>query len=1100
MSEINDASTLITKVLVPRRRDDVVSRARLLDQLYDMVDHRLLLVTAPAGYGKTTLLVDFAADLEHPVCWYSLDATDRDPRLFLERLILSLERRFPGVGQDLLHALASGADLRDGAPGIVRMLINTIVARIPQWFVLVLDDYHTLGPAPEIGAIVSNFVAYQRDQCMTIIASRSVPEIPLIISFVARGGVGGLGQVDVRFDPDEVRTLFAQNYATDLSLREARDLAEQFEGWVTGLILTAHVQRQDVLQRWLRTSGPPATGAESPVYDYLAQEVFERRQPAMQRFLLRSSVLEQMSATLCREILAEPDADRFLDALVVENLFVTQLEEVDGEAWSRYHHLFREFLQSRFRRADPSGWAALHLETARWFEAAGQVREAVAHYLTAGAPDAAAQLMAAAAPDLYRRGHLATLLAWREALPQEVLARTPRLALFQAQAASKLGDVEVALALAEVAETGYREAGTQACGNREGAIYARLVRSEVWLSQGRPGSTLALARSALDLVEQDDVLLSYEAHRVLGLAYTSTGEVDAGRAHLEKALALSRLQASDYDRALIRTGLAYCLGLQGELAAAVALHQETVELWRSLGSEGGLMDELSDLGFHLYALGRYEEAVPHFREALTLCRRLGSRRGEAYLLVSLGELARDLGALEPAAAYCERGRTLAGESGIGFLAGYSCEALGLVHRAGGCLTEAAEEIEKALAAAGADYPAGRYRASLGVVHAERGAFDEALHELAEAVRGLERVKLPTEQHRARLFQAWALYLSGEEEAGVAALGRLLDDVPEGAESVVFDAEAVRMSRLFEAARRAWQTPGPQRDPEAKARVYRLKRIEDRAATLAPLGARLFPPGEMDLTTSPAAGVGAAGSPTLHVYGFGAGRVEVGGEALSAAAWGAASARHLLFYLLVQGARTREQIMDELWPALSAQKAKAAFHTAKFRLNRALQCEAVDYDGMLYSLRDTLLLWFDVHEFERELAAWRRTQQPAHARQALALYRGDFLQECYMDWCVEERESLRARCLQALDELAVRLLSRRQYRRATETLQQALALDPARETFHVQLMRAFVFCGERSRALAQYARCRAALHEHLAADPSAETVRLYEQILREAPLE
>jgi LuxR family transcriptional regulator, maltose regulon positive regulatory protein len=1117
MSETDDTAMLLTKILVPRRRDDVVSRPRLLDQLYDMVDHRLVLVTAPAGYGKTTLLVDFAADLEHPACWYSLDATDRDPRLFLERLILSLQRRFPGVGKEALRALEAGADLRGGAPGVVRMLVNEMVAQIPQWFLLVLDDYHALGVAPEIGAIVSNFVAYQRDQCMTIIASRSIPEIPLIISFVARGGVGGLGQIEVRFEPDEVQTLFAQNYATELSLPEARDLTAQFEGWITGLILTAHVRRQGVLQRWLKARSGAGAGEgldsgddDGLVYDYLAQEVFARQPPAMQRFLLRSSVLEQMSPTLCREILAMPGAESVLDALESGNMFVTRLAgEGEGETWMRYHHLFRDFLQTQFRREDAAGWAALHLEAARWFETAGQVQEAVAHFVTGGALREAARLMAAAAAGLYRRGQLTTLMAWRELVPEVVLEQVPRLALFQARAASKLGEAELALALTEVAERGYRASipcveRPSETDPREGVIHALLERAEVLLSQGQAAAAIALGEAALALAEAEAPSLSYLGHRLLGLARVAEGDVAAGRVHLERALELSALGAPDYDRALVRTGLAYCLGLQGELEAAVALHLEAVEMWRSLGSEGGLVDELSDLAFHLYALGRYEEAVPYFQEALALCRRMGSRRAEAYVLVSLGELARDMGALELAAAYCERGRMLAHEAGIGFLEAYSREALGLVHRAGDRWAEAAAEIEAALAAAagvdacagadgnGADYPIGRYCASLGVVYAERGAHDQGLRLLEDAEVRLARAGLPVELYRAQLYRAWALFLSGEEPRAVAVLGQLLEAAPEHAQPLLFDAEAGRMSRLFEAASQAWQA-----DASAQARVSRLALIRSRATEVAALGGILFAPGRETLAVRP--GQGVQTGTALRIYGLGTGHVEVGGETVAAAAWGAVTARHLLFYLLMRGPRTREQIADALWPDLPAQKAKAAFHTAKFRLNRALRCESIAYDGVLYSFRDDLPVWFDVRALESALTAWRRTQDPPHVHHALALYRGDLLTGCYMDWCVEERESLRARCLAALEELAARLLSRRQYRRAAEALRQALELEPAREAFHAQLMRAYALCGERSQALAQYQRCAAALEEHLAAQPSKATVALYERILREAPL-
>ena len=158
-----DSSTLLTKVLLPRRRGDVLTRQRLLDRLYDLVDRKLILVSAPAGYGKTTLLVDFAHDLEHPVCWYALEANDHDPRLFLEHLVLSLQHRFPDFGDRTRQALAATSDLTHGATSVVNVLINEMVEVIPRWFVLVLDDYHRLGDAPQIGQILAHCLTRQTD-------------------------------------------------------------------------------------------------------------------------------------------------------------------------------------------------------------------------------------------------------------------------------------------------------------------------------------------------------------------------------------------------------------------------------------------------------------------------------------------------------------------------------------------------------------------------------------------------------------------------------------------------------------------------------------------------------------------------------------------------------------------------------------------------------------------------------------------------------------------------------------------------------------------------------------------------------------------------
>ncbi|MGC9523676.1 MAG: AfsR/SARP family transcriptional regulator, partial [Anaerolineae bacterium] len=314
-------------------------------------------------------------------------------------------------------------------------------------------------------------------------------------------------------------------------------------------------------------------------------------------------------------------------------------------------------------------------------------------------------------------------------------------------------------------------------------------------------------------------------------------------------------------------------------------------------------------------------------------------------------------------------------------------------------------------------------------------------------------------------------------------GDLLDDVSASGETLVFVSEGQHARPMLRAARKAFKGDA--------AKEARLKRILKQIADLETTAARLFPH-EAPATREAA--------PPLKVFGFGPGRVELGGETIPTTAWGSSTARQLFFYMLVHSARSREQIFADFWPELTPQKAKASFHTTKFRLNRALGRDAIDYDGRLYMLHPDLKVWFDVAAFRELLEEWRQTEEIDVLAKAVELYTGDFLTECYMDWCEMEREVLRVRCLEALETLAERLLSRRQYRRAIRTLRQALTVDPARETFHQQLMRAYALAGQRSRALAQYQRCVTSLREELGAAPSHVTTDLYDRIKVEAPLD
>jgi len=233
---------------------------------------------------------------------------------------------------------------------------------------------------------------------------------------------------------------------------------------------------------------------------------------------------------------------------------------------------------------------------------------------------------------------------------------------------------------------------------------------------------------------------------------------------------------------------------------------------------------------------------------------------------------------------------------------------------------------------------------------------------------------------------------------------------------------------------------------------------------------------------------------LRIFGFGRGRVERGGVEIPSSEWEAAATRYLLFYLLTHSSRSRDQIAAVLWPELPAPKVKATFHTTKFRLNRALGREALHFDGQCYQIHPHLDYWFDVAEFERLMEETGTERRVERLQQAIALYQGDFLEDCYADWCLLTRERLRERCLEALDELAGRLLARRQYRQAIQTLRRGLEMDDLREKFHRQLMRAYTLSGRRSQALAQYQRCAEILERELSTRPSPETTALYRRIL------
>jgi len=220
----------VTKVLVPRRREDVIRRQRLIDLLHDRIHLRLEVVSAPAGYGKTTLLVDFANDLEIPVCWYSLDTSDQDPRLLLEGILASIRFHFSDFGQLTQSRLLTVEDVAREAPQLVGTLTGEIYVAVPDYFVLVLEDYHFVEDSDAAKRILDLFVDHVPDNCHIIISSRTSVELPAIFSLTFQRRATSLGTSHLSFTPMEVKELLATHYGLQLSNAEVDKLATDTEG------------------------------------------------------------------------------------------------------------------------------------------------------------------------------------------------------------------------------------------------------------------------------------------------------------------------------------------------------------------------------------------------------------------------------------------------------------------------------------------------------------------------------------------------------------------------------------------------------------------------------------------------------------------------------------------------------------------------------------------------------------------------------------------------------------------------------------------------------------------------------------------------------
>ncbi len=1051
----------ITKILLPTKRVNLLRRPRLIDFLHEHIQRKLLLVSASAGYGKTSLLIDFAHDTPLPVCWYSLDASDSDPKIFLEYLITSLCRQFPDFGARTLGLLSDTAMIQQ-MEVIVGTLVTEIHETIPGYFVLILDDYHTVEESDAINRLLDTLLRLLPENAHLILASRTLPSRLTLTRLTARQEIAGLGTNDLRFTPDEVRLLLQQNYQVGLSQAQAEELAQQSEGWIAGILLTTHSLWQGLFQDLVRVHGP-----RSYVFNYLASEVFALQSIEVQRFLLDSSVLDQLSPAFCDELLDHHSSGDILRTLEQKNLFIIRLEE--QETWFRYHHLFQEFLRARLDELDPARAVELHLRAAALFEARQMWDQAIGHYQRAHAYDQAARVIEQIAKSTFDAGHWTTLAGWIDALPEALLEDHPDVLIARARIWGDTGNLSRALELYASALGIYRRENNT---NRVGQTF--LLQAVCRRLQGRYEEAVELCDQALGLLDesaQEDIA---EAHRTIGISYGLGGDWEKCIEELERALK-SYQSLSNLSRvALLHHDLGVARRAAGDSTARTHFDQ-ALTYWRRAGNIPGLVNTLNSIGVGQHRQGDYSRAIEILEQARREAHQAGQLRIEAFANASLGDVFRDQGDYARALHAYQDAFEISQRIDEGFITTYSLNALGETYCRMNELDTADKLMHQALEQAeshNSKYERGLTKTSLGILCCAQGDIDTAVIHLTDAVELLEECSAKRDTARAHLHLANGFFLhrkyrsASQHLKSTAAIGLELK------EDQFIVADGQRLLPLI--------------------RYAVLKKIGEGyfSSVLQQVRSTI----QSDIHPKAAE----EEESRLEVRAFGTASVTVDGRAVGKTDWDSSTTKDLFFLLLSHpdGLR-KEQILSELWGDVPPPKASGVYHSSLYRMRRALLPDCVIKEEGLYRINPQIPLWYDVSEFHRllQLATEAKDEEVGanYRLEAIELYGGDFLEESYSDWCAPLRRELQARYLATL-------LALLDYYERRSDLPQAIAMcrliidkDHYREDIYRMQMILQLKSGNPADALKTYQHCVEALEE-TGLSPSAETCAQFEQIV------
>src|SRR5438034_5056950 len=578
---------LATKFFIPSSSHALIPRPRLIELLNTSLECPLTLVSAPAGFGKTTLLSTWVQSLspERPrIAWVSLDEGDNEPVLFWMYVLTALDSQQPGLCTQLVTYLQTqqAPPLRS----VLQTLINRLAEQSEQ-FLLFLDDYH-LVTEQAVHTSLTYLVEHLPPQLHLILATRADPPLPISL-LRARGHLLEVRTDQLRCNPDEVMAFLKKSARIQLSQDMVEGVDTRTVGWLVGLqllglSLQGHADPGDLLEE--------VSGSQRYIFDYLIEEVFQSQSASVQTFLLYTSILKRLSAPLCDAILQQSGSQQMLEQLERANLFVVSLDT--QRRWYRYHALFTEALRHRLEQTQPAFVPILHHRASQWYAQHGRLNEAISHAITAQEWQWAADLIEQVYTLIWGNSEHAMLRRWLENLPAEVMRSRPRLCLAYAKTLFMvssyttmerwLQDAETALrgtspALTnETAETGAVSLSEQhERDNLLGEIAAyRAIITGYYLGEGH--STLAFCQEALAHLSEQNLLARAEVAYAQSLAYHSFGDIVAAIQGAKEATALAQAAGDTSSTIIYMCRTAYSLLLHGKLHEVVQIAQQAALL------------------------------------------------------------------------------------------------------------------------------------------------------------------------------------------------------------------------------------------------------------------------------------------------------------------------------------------------------------------------------------------------------------------------------------------------------------------------------------------------------------------------------------------
>src|SRR5438132_1734080 len=773
-------------------RLEVVSGPRLLERLNEGLRRHLVLISAPAGFGKTTLVSQWLALIERPAAWLSLDEGDNDPARFLTYLVAALQTIAATIGEGVVGVLQSPQPPPTEA--ILTALLNDITT-INDQFVLVFDDYHVI-EAKAVDHALTFLLEHLPPHMHLVIATREDPPLPL-----ARLRVGGqLTEVrvtDLRFTPSEAAGFLNQGMGLTLSVEDIAALERRTEGWIAGLQLAAiSLQGQQDTTSFIRSF----TGSHHFVLDYLVEEVLGQQSERVQTFLLRTSILDRFCGPLCDAVLldATGSGQETLEYLEHANLFLVPLD--NERRWYRYHHLFADLLRQRLQQSTASspgderdGVAEFHRRASQWYEDHSLTIEAFHHAVAANDVARAERLIEGKGMPLQFRGAMISVLNWLESLPTTILDARPSLWVTYASALTMTGQpkslVEEKL---QAAEAALQEAEPD---DKDLVGHIAAIRAMLAVPANQVETIIAQSRRALEYLHPDNLSVRATAHWTLGYAYQLQGDRAAASQAYTEVIALSQASGNS----MVTIAATTCLGQVQEAENQLSLAAESYRRVLQLAGDPpwpAACEAYLGLARVCYQWNDLEAAQQHGQQSFQLAMQMESVDTPAACGVLLARLKLAQGDVASATALLAQAEQFVRQQNfVHWMPEVAAvQVLTLLHQ--GHLAAAAHLAQTH------DLPISQARVHLAQGDTSAGlAVLEPLRQQTEA-KGREDERL-----KVIVLQAIALHMNGEKDKAVQLLGNALALAEPGGFIRLFVDEGLPMAQLLSEAAARGIMPG-----------------------------------------------------------------------------------------------------------------------------------------------------------------------------------------------------------------------------------------------------------------------------------------------------